>query len=140
MHLFKQLFSSFSIIVSLSAAPVFAVDIIVHPSNADALDQSAISKIFLGKSGKFPGGSKAVPVAQSDGAASAEEFNDKVLGKSSSQLKSYWSKLVFTGKGTPPKEVTSDQDVIDLISANPNMIGYVSSGSATGAVKVVGSF
>ena len=130
---------SFIFLLTLSTK-VLAVDVIVHPSNADALDQATISKIFLGKSSKFPGGSKAVPVALAEGASAAEEFNDKVLGKSSSQLKSYWSKLVFTGKGTPPKEVASDQDVIDLISANPNMIGYVSSGSATGAVKVVGSF
>lgn len=129
-----------ALFLSLFSMHVLAVDVIVHPSNADALDQGAIAKIFLGKSTKFPGGSKAVPIALTTGTPACDEFNDKVLGKSSSQLKSYWSKLVFTGKGTPPKEMSTDQDVIDLISANPNMIGYISSGAATDAVKVIGSF
>ena len=124
----------------LSSYAYSEVTVIVHPSNAAALDQKSISKIFLGKSSSFPGGGKAVPINLAEGNATTNEFNDKVLGKKSSQLKSYWSKLVFTGKGTPPKEVGSDQDVIDLVSKNPNIIGYVTSGVETGDVKVVAKF
>jgi hypothetical protein len=67
-------------------------------------------------------------------------FNEKILNKTSSQMKAYWSKLVFTGKGTPPKELLSDKEVIDLVSKNPNMIGYIQKESVTAAVKVVATF
>ena len=121
---------------SLSAA----VDVIVHPSNANAIDAGDIKKIFTGKAKSFADGSKALPITQADGNPATDEFNQNVLNKSSSQLKAYWSKLVFTGKGTPPEEAANDAEVVSLVSKNPNLIGFVSKGSADGSVKVVQSF
>jgi ABC-type phosphate transport system substrate-binding protein len=117
-----------------------AVDVIVHPSNANAIDAGEIKKIFTGKAKSFADGSKALPITQADGNPVTDEFNQNVLSKSSSQLKAYWSKLVFTGKGTPPEEAANDAEVINLVSKNPNLIGFVSQGAADGSVKVVQSF
>ncbi len=75
-----------------------------------------------------------------DGTSVADEFNDKVVGKSSSQLNAYWSKLVFTGKGTPPEKLTTDQAVIDFVAANNDAIGYVDSAKVTDKVKVIATF
>ncbi len=77
---------------------------------------------------------------QNEGSAAREAFNDKVLGKSSSQLKAYWSRLIFTGKGTPPKESGSDADVVSLVAKNPNLVGYVDAAAVDGSVKVVYTF
>jgi ABC-type phosphate transport system substrate-binding protein len=44
---------------------------------------------------------------------------------------------VFTGKGVPPKEVDNDAAVIELVSQNPSVIGYVDKASVTDAVKVI---
>jgi len=132
-------------VISLACALVFCssavagVSVIVHPSNASALDKKAISKIFLGKSKKFPGGSQAVPLNQESSDLSAE-FTKKVLGKSESQMKAYWSKLLFTGKGQAPKSVKSDAEVIDMVSKNPTMIGYVDDASINDTVKVISKF
>ncbi len=115
------------------------VAVIVHPSNAVAMDKKAISKVFLGKSKKFPGGGTALPIDISSGGVKAE-FTKKVLGKSESQMKAYWSKLLFTGKGQAPKAVDDDAAVIDLISKNPSLIGYVSKDSVSDSVKVVATF
>ena len=127
-------------VIGISYSAQAAVDVVVHPSNANAIDAGAIKKIFTGKSKSFADGSKALPITQSDGSAATDEFNQKVLNKSSSQLKAYWSKLVFTGKGTPPKEAANDAEVLKLVSSNPNLIGFVTQGSADGSVKVVQSF
>ena len=116
------------------------VVVIVHPSNNASLDTKSISKIFLGKSNSFPSGGEAVPINLKSGTPITDEFNKNVVGKNSSQLKSYWSKLVFTGKGTPPKEVATEADVINLVKDNPAIIGYVSPSAATGDVKVVGTY
>ncbi len=133
----------FSIFIILIFTPLYSnaeVVVIVHPSNTATIDAKAISKIYLGKSNSFPSGGEAVPINIKSGSSIVDEFNEKVVGKNSSQLKSYWSKLVFTGKGTPPKEVASEADVINLVKDNPAIIGYVSSGTATDGVKVVGSY
>lgn len=126
-----------SVFVSQSWAEVA---VIVHPSVATEASKKDISRVFLGKSKSLPGGAKVSPVSLSEGNAARDEFNDKVLGKSDSQLKSYWSKLVFTGKGQPPSELASDADVVAKVAADPGTIGYVSSGSVTDGVKVLAKF
>jgi hypothetical protein len=47
--------------------------------------------------------------------------------------------MVFTGKGTPPRQISSAEEMVKLITANPNLIGFVPAGSA-GAAKVAGKF
>ena len=131
--------TTFALAVALFSSNVFAVNVIVHPSNDSNLDQSSISRIFLGKAKSFSNGTSVVPVDQAEGAAATEEFNSKVLSRSSSQLKAYWSKLVFTGKGTPPEKLSGDAAVIEKVANTPGAIGYIS-GDASGNVQVVATF
>ncbi|MEH6729199.1 MAG: phosphate ABC transporter substrate-binding protein [Pseudoalteromonas distincta] len=122
-----------------SFGAVAEVAVIVNPGNANALDAETIKKIYLGKAKSFDNGNKVNPATQ-NGTAIADEFNSKVVGKSSSQLNAYWSKLVFTGKGTPPEKFDSDQAVIDFVAANGDSIGYIDSNKATNKVKVIATF
>ncbi|BBN81641.1 hypothetical protein PA25_16260 [Pseudoalteromonas sp. A25] len=127
-------------LLALSAHSYSAVSVIVHPSNSSSFDDSTINRIFTGKEKSFSNGNKAIPIGQDTGNPITEEFNTKVLNKSSAQLKAYWSKLIFTGKGTPPKEAANDAEVIQSVSSNPDTIGFVSSSAVTGDVKVVKEF
>jgi len=136
-----KLITSFILVGVFSCFTVMAdVAVVVHPSNDANLDKGVIGKLFLGKKKSFDNGRAAIPINAAAGAGVRDEFNEKVVGRSSSQVKAYWSKLLFTGKGVPPKEADSDAEVIALISANPDTIGYVDAGSVTDAVKVVGTF
>ncbi|HEY0891595.1 MAG TPA: phosphate ABC transporter substrate-binding protein [Cellvibrio sp.] len=114
------------------------VAVIVHPSASfDSLTEDDVARLFLGKSKSFPAGAQAVPVNQNEGSAARDKFNEAVCKKNASQYKAYWSQLVFTGKGTPPKDAGDDAAVKALIAANPNMIGYVDAGAVDATVKVV---
>jgi hypothetical protein len=126
--------------LSLCSISTFAeVAVIVNPSNASNIDADTIKKIYLGKSKSFDNGTKVNPVNQNDNPV-ADEFNDKVVGKSSSQLNAYWSKLIFTGKGTPPEKLDNDQAVIDFVAANNDAIGYIDSSKASDKVKVIATY
>jgi ABC-type phosphate transport system substrate-binding protein len=126
---------------SLCSSMAFAdVAVIVHPSNGDALDKDSISRLFLNKMKAFPNGTKAVPLALAEGQAATDEFNGKVLNKSAPQLTAFWSKLVFTGKGQPPKALGSDAEVVSAVAADPGAIGYVDAGSVDESVRVVATF
>ncbi len=124
----------------LSQLAFAEVAVIVHPSNNNALDEATVAKIFLGREKSFADGKSVVPVSLGESAAASTAFNDTVLKKSSSQLKAYWSKLVFTGKGTPPKEITSDEEMIKLVATNPSLIGYVDASKVDASVKVALKF
>jgi len=64
----------------------------------------------------------------------------KQRNKSNSQFKSYWSKLAFTGKGTPPTEVANSAEMINAIKSDAASIGFVDSSAVTGDVKVIATF
>ncbi len=78
-----------------------------------------------------------LPIDQSEGANARHEFYRKIVNKSESQLKSYWSRLIFTGKGQAPQVVGSNDDVKSIISNNPNLIGYIDSSAVDASVKVI---
>lgn len=111
--------------------------VVVNPANANTLDSKTVQRIFLGKDKKFADGNESIAVNQSADTQIRQDFDEVVLGRSSSQVSAYWSKLVFTGKGIPPKEVSSDAEVIDLVSKNPSVVGYINRASVTDAVKIV---
>ena len=116
------------------------IAVIVNPANANVVSADDLNRLFLGRASSFADGTKATPLNLSEGQVARDEFDSKVLNRSSAQLKAYWSKLVFTGKGTPPKEMADDAAVKAAVAADPNAIGYISSGSVDGTVKVVTTF
>ena len=140
----KSLTLSYSFILSASlllsstiahSEPVVVV--VSATSPVVKLDKEQVANLFLGKSSSYPDGSAAVPIEQTDGAPAHEEFHKSITEKSASQLKSYWSKMIFSGKGTAPKEVASNAELLKLLASNPAMIGYVDKTAADKSVKVV---
>lgn len=100
-------------------------------SSAAGLTKEQIADIFLGKS------TALIPIDQAESSPLREEFYSKVTGKSAAQVKSYWSKMAFTGKGTPPKEFASSAEIKKALASTPNSIGYIEKGAVDGSVKAV---
>lgn len=126
--------------VLLSGAAMADISVVVNPANANAVSSDDLSRLFLGRASSFADGAKATPLNLAEGLAAREEFDSKVLSRSASQLKAYWSKLVFTGKGTPPKELADDAAVKAAVASDASAIGYISSASVDASVKVVATF
>lgn len=120
------------------AAAQAQVAVIVNPKNpAAAMTAEQVSAIFLGKTATLPSGATAAPVDQAEGAALREQFYGKVTGKQAAQVKAAWSRLVFSGKGTPPKELGSSAEVKKFVAGNPDAIGYIEKSAVDGSVKSV---
>lgn len=124
----------------LSGSAVADIAVVVNPANTNAVSADDLNRLFLGRASSFADGSKATPLNMAEGKPARDEFDSKVLNRSAAQLKAYWSKLVFTGKGTPPKELADDDAVKAAVAADSSAIGYISSSSVDSSVKVVASF
>lgn len=107
------------------------VVIVVHPSMNETISMDDISRVYTGRS------SILEPINLIDSNPLRSTFDEKALGRSSSQVKAHWSKLVFTGKGTPPKELASDSDVLAFVAENEFAIGYLHSAKVDDSVKVI---
>ena len=133
----KVLLASFSVLFTMHLQ---AGSIIVHVDNDIELNKLDVARIYLAKVDSFPNGNKAVPLAQSNDSSIRDRFNVDIVGRDSAQLRAYYARLLFTGKGGPPKEVGKDAEMIDLISKNPSLIGYVDTVPADSPVRVAFEF
>lgn len=117
--------------VSLASCAAYAevVVIVSAKSTATTMTSSEIANIYLGKSTAMKPVDNATPIRA--------QFYTAVAGKDAAQVKAIWSKLVFTGKATPPKELATSSEVVKAVAADPNAIGYIDKASVDGTVKVV---
>ena len=103
----------------------------------DSLTSAQVGEIFLGKMTTLADGTKLTVIEHQDGETVKDEFYEKVVGKSASQLKAYWAKIIFTGEGVPPKAYSGDKTIMDHVSVTPGAIGYVNAESVDKSVKIL---
>ena len=122
---------------SFSGFPIVVV--VTKNSEIDSLDLDAITNIFLARSNRFPNGIKAIPIELSDREIRGV-FYKLVSGKSPRELTAYWTTLIFSGKGRPPKGYSSVKTLISRLESSPSSISYLSLAQVTDDLKVVYQF
>lgn len=126
-------------VLCAAARPAAAEVVVVVSANSPItrLSDSEIADAFLGKLTRVSGGPAFVPLDQPEGSAAREAFYLKFTGKSPAQLKAFWSKVIFTGRGRPPRALPNDAEVIRALQANPGAIGYVERASVGPAARIL---
>ena len=127
------------IVSSLLVSPLLVVSIALADSEvvvignhaAGPLTREQGADLYLGKSQ----GAKLVD--QPNSAPVKATFYQKVSGHDLSQVKATWSRLIFTGKAQPPKEVADAAAVKKAVASDPKAIGYIQKSDVDSSVKVV---
>jgi hypothetical protein len=102
--------------------------VIVHPQNPTvSVDREFVAQAFLKKVVTWKSGDVIHPVDLDASSPIRRKFSEEVLGRSVSAVRSYWLQIIFGGRGVPPPEVKSDEEVIRFVLHEPGAIGYVSS-------------
>jgi len=112
--------------------------VIVHSTNpVTTLRAAAVSKLFLHKQTKWPNGQPVQPVDQNESSPIRRKFSAAIHGMDLPSVQSFWQEVVFSGRGEPPPERTSDAAVIAYVRANPNAVGYIGETTLADSVKVI---
>ncbi|HEX8614690.1 MAG TPA: phosphate ABC transporter substrate-binding protein [Telluria sp.] len=101
------------------------------------LRSDQVADIFLGQVGTFPDGAEAVALDQRIGSQLRDEFYARVTTKTPALVKAYWTKMIFTGRGQPPKEAGDSAAVRRMVADNPALIGYIDKAALDPSVKAV---
>lgn len=125
-------------VFSLTSIAYADIAVVVHRDSplADVTPEQ-ISKIFLAKTKTFANGQKIKLLDLEEGDETRDQFYKSVANKTPSQVKAYWSRLIFTGKGQPPQVLMDSDEIVETIGENLNSIGYVDPDAVTDSVKVV---
>jgi ABC-type phosphate transport system substrate-binding protein len=113
------------------------VAVVSSKSAITTLSKAQIEDIFFGRATHLPAGLQAVPLDQAEGSSAREEFYARVAGKSPAQMKAYWSRIIFTGRGQPPKEITNGTALRKRLADDPTAIGYIDASLVNDSIKVV---
>ncbi len=121
----------------LSAAAAEELVIVTANDNVEELVLEDVARIFLGKVTRYPSGEQVVPLDLDPADPSYAEFARKVLNKTPAQLKAYWAKRIFTGKGKPPRSIANSEELRSLVSSDKRYLSYLDRNNVDHTVRWV---
>ncbi len=124
-------------LVLFGRAGVLHADIVIiaNPdSGIERLSQNEAINVFMGRYRQLPSGITALPL---DLTPAKAEFYQRLVRRTPAEINSYWARLVFSGQGSPPRQLSSTDEVLDVVANNRGAIGYVDRASVDARVIVV---
>jgi ABC-type phosphate transport system substrate-binding protein len=103
--------------------------VIVNPA-ATPISKEQIADLYLGR------GDVWTPIDQAVGSGIYVEFYKKATGRNIAQVKAIWSRILFTGRGLPPKHMPDSAAVKKAVAANPKAVGYIEKSAVDASVRV----
>ena len=127
MNKFTVMLAAQLMLVAVAQADVVVIGNVAAP----AMSKDEVTQFFLGKSQAMK------PVDRSSADPIKAQFYQKLSGQDLSQVKATWSRLVFTGKASAPKELPDAAAVKKAVAADPKAIGYIDKSEVDATVKVL---
>lgn len=103
---------------------------------SDTISAKDLRGVFLLQKRTLKDGCFVVPVLQKQGRAHSM-FLREYLDRDSSELQTYYQGVAFTGKGSVPKQVAGDEEMVAYVARTKGAIGYVTDSTNVEGVKVL---
>ena len=138
----KTLLLSLFFALCTLGSPVGAEPVVVvsAASAIGPLDQDAVTNIFLGRYRRLSTGDTAQPIDQPEASALRAEFYRKLVNKDVNEINAYWSRLIFSGRTSPPLQASSAAEVTALLLARPSGIAYMERSQVDKRLRIVMEF
>ena len=127
------------VIVSLCANYAFADGLLIisNKNIAEAsLTKADVKNIYSGKKTKW-GNDETIIVTVLAGSDAHKAFLKEFVKKSPSQFKLTWKKMMFTGKGNPPKKFKDMKSLVEFVEKTDGAIGYITPDMKSDGIKVI---
>ena len=119
---------------ALSSAGMLVV--VAESSPLAQMDRHEVRQLYMDNASRF-GGYTVTVLDMPEGSQQRERFYEGATGKSASQLKSYWARMIFTGQGMPPRQVKNARDMVQQVKQNPDAVGYVQESDLQEGLRVL---
>ncbi len=122
-------------VAAATAADVVVV--VARNSPIESLSSTQLSDIYLGRLKQLTSGTPVIPVDQTESSPAREAFYQSYLGRTLAQIQAHWSRLIFIGRGSPPRALADSRSVAELVAGNTNTIGYIEAAALNEQLRVV---
>jgi ABC-type phosphate transport system substrate-binding protein len=121
-----------------TVVPAAAYRVIVHPQNPLAsVDRQFLEDAFLRKITRWRDNTVIRPVDLRSSSAVRRRFSREVLERSIAAVKAYWQQRIFSGRGVPPPEFETEEQVVAYVLKHDGAVGYVSGSAELKGAKSV---
>ena len=115
-----------SILLMLAAPAVRAEIVLVTAMDSaiEELSRDEAEQLYLGRRATLSARGALILLDLPSGPV-RDQFYRLLTGKNPSQIRAYWSRMVFTGRALPPTESANVSDAHRILLENPNAIAYL---------------
>jgi len=120
------------------AQPLNAVDVVVHPAvAAEQLSSAQLRAIFSMRQTRWPDGAAIRVFVLASDDSTHLNFSRQRLQMFPYQLDAIWNRQRFSGIGSFPTQLTSEQEMQQALQDTEGAIGYLSTGNIPATLKVI---
>ena len=101
---------------------------------ADHISAAALKNVYTGRTDYWDGGDHVVIAMLAD---TNDEALNEVSGMGASEFRTFWQRLVFSGRGQEPKTATDATTLVKLVASTKGAIALVPVGSPLDGVKIL---
>lgn len=112
-----------------------AIVVIGHPG-LPKTDLASVQRLYLGRTVSISQ-QAAIPAQLPAGNPVRQRFLETILGQDEGQYTGYWLVRRYVGKGAPPRELASVDEMISYVGATPGAVAYLPAGQLPPGANVI---
>jgi hypothetical protein len=105
--------------------------VVIMGPGAAPLSKDQVTNVYIGTRNDLK------PLDLPASAAERDTFYQKATARDAAQIKAVWARLLFTGRGQPPKELPDEAAIKKAVAGDPKAVGYIDKANVDSTVKVV---
>lgn len=110
--------------------------VVIGHSALPKTDRITLQRLYTGRIVSI--GTQAVtPINLPAGFSVRDDFLQMVMEQSEEQYTGYWLVRRYVGKGSPPKEVSSVDEMLKYVSTTPGAVGYLPLSKLPSGINVI---
>ncbi len=109
-------------------------------SGIDKMSREEVVFVFMGRWRQLPSGIVAQPVDLPVESPERTAFYRQLVNKSPSEIKAYWSRLIFSGSARPPVSPETHEEQMRILASTQGAVGYIERSRVDDRVRIVFDF
>lgn len=125
-------------LVGILAQSVWADEplVLIGHSSLQKTDLATLQRLYTGRVVTL-NQKPATPLNLPTGSPIRQQFLTSVLAQNEEQYSGYWLVRRYVGKGAPPQEVASPDEMIRIVESTPGAVGYLPASKAPAGSNII---
>jgi ABC-type phosphate transport system substrate-binding protein len=110
--------------------------VLIGNASVPRIDLVTAQRLYTGRAVEVAG-SPVTVVNAAPGSKLRERFMSDVMKQEDNKYVAYWTVRKHVGKGTPPRELKSVEEIIEFVQNTPGALGYIPASDLRPGLNVV---